>query len=591
MGKRILIVGGVAAGASAAAKARRTNKDVEIVLFEKGRYMSFANCGLPYYLGGEIANRASLFVADPGTFEIRFEVDVRLRTAVVDIVGEAREVAFVGPDGRQDRLSYDRLILATGTVPIVPPIPGIEGPNFFFCRTVPDVDAMLERLDRILPRDMEGRRQTDGRDFLSRRETGVRALIIGGGYIGLECAEQLTHRGIRTTVVEAQEQLMGPLDPEMTRPIRVALADAGVTVILRDAVTRIESAGDRNLAVLASGRSVKFDLAIIATGVRPNVELAQKAGIALGKTGAIAVDPWQRTSDPAIFAAGDNCESLFLPTGHPVNIPLAGPANKQGRVAGQNAALDLKEIGSEDPARLTMRGVLGTGIVRVCGVVAGGTGLTEKAAARAGVATEVSYVIGSNHAGYYPDAAALGIKLVFAPQDGRLLGAQAVGRGDGVDKRLDVLATAIQGGLTVEDLEHLDLCYAPPFGAAKDIVIMAGFIAANARRGISPALSPMTLREELKSAQPPFLVDVRDEREYETDHLKAAVNIPLEDLRERLAEVPKDRPVVVHCSAGYRSYVAQQILREHGWTNVRNLYGGFAAASGMEGLGEIEAAD
>lgn len=591
MGKRIVIVGGVAAGASAAAKARRTNKDAEILMFERGRYMSFANCGLPYYLGGEITNRASLFVADPATFEIRFNLEVRLKTAVVDIVPESREVAFVGPDGRRDSLSYDRLILATGTVPIVPAIKGIDGPNLFYCRTVPDVDAMLERLDRILPRDMEGRRQTDGRDFLARRETGVRALILGGGYIGLECAEQLIHRGIRTTVVEAQEQIMGPLDPEVTRPIRVALEDAGATLFLGDAVARIESAGDRNVAILESGRSVTFDLGIIATGVRPNVELAQKAGIALGGTGAIAVDAWQRTSDPAIYAAGDNCESVYLPTGEAVNIPLAGPANKQGRVAGQNAALDLKDIGTEDPSRLRMRGVLGTGIVRVCGVVAGGTGLTEKAARRTGVEAEVSYVIGSNHAGYYPDAAALGIKLVFAPRDGRLLGAQAVGRGDGVDKRLDVLATAIHGGLTVEDLEHLDLCYAPPFGAAKDVVIMAGFIAANAQRGISPSLSPMTLREELQSDAPPFVVDVRDEREYDTEHLRAAVNIPLEDLRERLDEVPKDRPVVVHCSVGYRSYVAQQILREHGWTNVRNLYGGFAVASGMEGLGEIEAAD
>ena len=289
----------------------------------------------------------------------------------------------------------------------------------------------------------------------------------------------------------------------------MALEDAGATLNLGDAVARIESAGDRNVAVLQSGRSVKFDLAIIATGVRPNVELAKKAGIALGKTGAIAVDAWQRTSDPAIYAAGDNCESVYLPTGEAVNIPLAGPANKQGRVAGQNAALDLKDIGTEDPSRLRMRGVLGTGIVRVCGIVAGGTGLTEKAASRGGVDVAVFYVIGSNHTGYYPDAAALGIKLVFAPQDGRLLGAQAVGRGDGVDKRLDVLATSIQGGLTVEDLEHLDLCYAPPFGSAKDIVIMAGFIAANAQRGISPAISPMALHRELQSATPSFLVDVR----------------------------------------------------------------------------------
>ncbi|MFZ0256139.1 MAG: FAD-dependent oxidoreductase [Gammaproteobacteria bacterium] len=419
----------------------------------------------------------------------------------------------------------------------------------------------------------------------------MRALIMGGGYIGLECAEQFIQRGIRTTVAEAQEQLMGPLDPEVTQPIQEALENAGATVILNDAVARIDAVGDRNQAILNSGRLVKFDLAIIATGVRPNVELAQKAGIALGRTGAIAVDGQQRTSDPAIYAAGDNCESVYLLTGDPVNIPLAGPANKQGRVAGQNAALDLKDVDRDDPHRLRMRGVLGTGIVRVCGVVAGGTGLTEKAATRSGVDVAVSYVIGTNHAGYYPNAALLGLKLVFAPQDGRLLGAQAVGGGDGVDKRLDVLATAIHGGMTVEDLEHLDLCYAPPFGSAKDIVIMAGFIAANAQRGISPGISPITLRQELQSDTPPLVVDVRDEREFETEHLKMAVNIPLEDLRERIEEIPKDQPVVVHCSVGYRSYIAQQILRQHGWANVRNLYGGFAFASEVQGLGEREAAE
>jgi len=581
MSKRIVIVGGVAAGASAAAKARRTNKDAEIVLFEKGPYMSFANCGLPYYIGGEIPNRASLLISDPFTFEVRFNVDVRLKTTVLDIDRDEQEVTYVGPDGEQGALAYDRLIIATGTQPIVPRVEGIDGPHVFFCRSIPDVDAIMERLDRVLPRDMEGLRETEGSRFVLRKETGVRALIIGGGYIGLECAEQLIHRGINTTVVEVQNQLMGLLDPEVARPVQDGIESAGGKVILSDAVSRIETKGDQSIACLKSGREVKFDLAILATGVRPNVELAQQAGIELGTTGAIAVDAWQRTSDPAIYAAGDNCESVYIPTGAQVNIPLAGPANKQGRVAGHNAALDLQDVEREDPARLRMRGVLGTGIVRVCGVVAASTGLTEKAARRTGIDIAVSYVIGTNHAGYYPNAAMLGLKLVYDPADGRLLGAQSVGS-DGVDKRIDVFSTAIMAGMKVEDLEDLDLCYAPPFGSAKDVVVVAGSIAANARRGISPAISPLVLREELRSDTPPLVIDVRDEREYDTENLPGAVNIPLEDLSERLEEVPTDRPVVVHCSVGYRSYLAQQILQQHGWTNVRNLYGGFAFASEID---------
>ena len=584
MRKRIVIVGGVAAGASAAAKARRTSEDMDIVIFEKGPYISFANCGLPYYIGGEITNRASLFVADPATFELRFELDVHVKTTVTGISREDRTVTYVGPDGVEGSMTYDRLILATGTIPIMPEIEGLDSPHLFSCRSVPDVDAIMERLDRILPREMEGKRQTEGSRLLATSEAaGVRALIIGGGYIGLECAEQLMHRGIKTTVVEARDQLMGPLDREVAQVLQDELEQAGGEVLLSEMVIRIETIGKRSRAVLKSGRELKFDLAILAAGVRPNTALAVQAGLEIGKSGAIAVDVKQRTSDPCIYAAGDNCESMYLPTGENVNIPLAGPANKQGRVAGQNAAMDVMEAAAGDPRRLKMGGVLGTGIVRVCGVVGGGTGLTEKAARQADIDVAVAYVIGSNHAGYYPNAQLIGLKLVYSPENGRLLGAQAVGI-EGVDKRLDVLATAIQGRMTVEDLEQLDLCYAPPFGAAKDIAIMGGFIAANAYRGTSAGISPMALLEALGDSTPPMLIDVRDEREYEDGHLEAAVNIPLEDLRERVDEIPKDRTVVVHCSVGYRSYLAQQILQQHGCKDVRNLYGGYAFATEVEGL-------
>lgn len=571
MPERIVVVGGVAAGASAAAKARRTNEQAEIVMLEAGPYMSFANCGLPYYVGGEIASRDALFVAGPEKFHDFFRIDVRLNTGVISVVPAERRIVYAGADGGEASMDYDRLVLATGTVPIIPPIPGLDGPNIYHCRTVPDVDAIMQRLSLLLPREMEGGHSINVRD------AGFQALIIGGGYIGLECAEQLMQRGFRVSVVEAQDQLMGPLDPEIAQPVQLELQDAGTTVILGDAVLRIEAAGNRSRAVLKSGREVTFDIAIVGTGVRPNVALAKAAGLQLGKTGAIAVDARQRTSDDAIFAAGDVCEAVFLPTGEPVNIPLAGPANKQGRIAGQNAALDLLGAGADDPRRLAMPGVLGTAIVRVGKVIAGGTGLTEKGARRAGLETAVAYVVGPNHAGYYPGSKPLLLKLVYQPASGRLLGAQAVGQ-DGIDKRLDVLAVAIQGRMTVEDLEDLDLCYAPPFGSAKDVAIMGGFVASNAWRGTSPGASPMEVMPQMSGDAPPVLIDVRTPREFEDGRLTGSINIPLQSLRDRLTEIPRDRPVVLHCGTGYRSYVAQQILRNNGWTDVRNLYGGYGLA-------------
>jgi len=574
---RIVIVGGVAAGASAAAKARRTNETAEIVMFDRGPYLSYANCGLPYYIGGEIASRDALFVSTPDRFTGFFNVDVRLDTAIDAICASERTVSYIDPLEGPSTLEYDRLILATGTVPIVPPIEGLDGPNVFFCRTVPDVDAIMQRLSRLLPREMEGGL------FLNVKDAGFQALVIGGGYIGLECAEQLMRRGFRVTVVEAQDQLMGPLDREMAHPVELELRDAGAEVVLNDGVRRLEPFGNRSRAVLKSGQEVTFDIAIIGTGVRPNVELAKSAGLRLGKTGAIAVDAHQRTSDPCIFAAGDNCEAIFVPTGQPVNIPLAGPANKQGRIAGQNAAMDLAGSAHDDAKRLRMRGVLGTAIVRVGKVVAGGTGLGEKMARRAGIDLTTVYVVGPSHAGYYPGAKPMLLKLLYAPGDGRLLGAQAVGQ-EGVDKRLDVLATAIQGGLTVEDLEGLDLCYAPPFGSAKDVVVMAGFVAANAYRGTSPGTSPLTLLQERASETPLFLADVRTRREFADGHLPGAINIPLDELRGRLAEIPREGPVVVQCGTGYRSYVAQQILLNSGWCDVRNLYGGYGLAKRVYGM-------
>jgi NADPH-dependent 2,4-dienoyl-CoA reductase/sulfur reductase-like enzyme/rhodanese-related sulfurtransferase len=576
MPKRLVIVGGVAAGASAAAKARRSNEEIEIVMFERGPYMSFANCGLPYYVGGEIAERRSLFVADPRSFQRRFRVDVRLESTVTEVDPVAREVVFQIAGGGVDRLAYDRLILGTGTVPFRLPLEGIEAPNIFECRTVPDVDAILASL-RELQQPLPAQQETSP----GGAAAGGQALIIGAGYIGLECAEQLRNRGLNVTVVEALDQILGPLDHEMSLPVLDALRAAGIRVLLSDLVSGFDHSGDRSLALLKSGKKLEFDLAVIGVGVRPQVELAGSAGLRLGETGAIAVDAHQRTSDPHIFAAGDNCESVFLPTGGKVNIPLAGPANKQGRVAGQNAALDLLGKEESDAARLSLRGVLGTSIVRVSGMVAGGTGLTEKIARRLERKVAVAYNIGSSHAGYYPGAQSVFLKLVYDLENGRLLGAQAAGP-DGIDKRLDILATAIHGGMTLEDLEQLDLCYAPPFGSAKDVVILTGMVAANTLRGTSPSLTPAALFEEQEGGSPPFLLDVRTAFEFKMGHLPDAVNIPLETLRERLDEIPRERSLVTQCSVGYRSYIAQQVLLQSGFSDVRNLSGGFSLASRLQ---------
>jgi len=581
MSKRLVIVGGVAGGASAAAKARRANEDIEIVMFESGPYMSFANCGLPYYVGGEIESRDRLFVAHPQLFHKRFRIDVRLNTTVTEVKPTEHAVSYIGPNGVEKVLEYDRLILATGTVPIKLPIEGIDAPHIYACRTIMDVDAIMDRIQQVLPFKNEENHNPEAGWLLTGEESGVEALVIGGGFIGLECTEQLLQRGIKVVLVEALDQIMSPLDREMTIQLQRALEKKGADIILNDLVEGFDHSGTRSRALLKSGLQVGFDLAILGVGVRPNVALAQAAGLELGETRAIAVDDQQRTSDPRIYAAGDNCEAVFLPTGNKVNIPLAGPANKQGRVAGQNAALDLMEVPGDAKRRLTMKGVLGTSIVRGGEVVAGGTGMTEKAARRAGLDVALAYNFGSHHADYYPGAQPMCIKLVYDPEEGRLLGGQIVGL-EGVDKRLDVLATAIYAGMTVLDLEQLDLAYAPPFGSAKDVVILTGMVAANTQRGESPSVSPGQFFQEMKGENPPNLIDVRTVFEFRAGHLKGAVNIPLDTLRERLEEILKDRPIVTQCNVGYRSYIAQQILLQNGFKDVRNLSGGCSLADLMQ---------
>lgn len=568
--KRLVIVGGVAAGASAAAKARRMSERIEIVLLDAGPFISFANCGLPYYVGGEIQERNKLFVTDGDHFARRFKVDVRTNSRAVSIDPRRKIVEVESKEGR-DTISYDRLILATGAEAVRPPIPGLDSAPIFSLRTVPDVDQITDFLDQL---------------GLSRKETqrdssSPRALVIGGGYIGLEAAEQLLRIGLKVTVVEQEEQVMLSLDPEMAFSIQQALISSGVDLVLGDRLEALEATSEGTVGRTASDREIGFDIGILSTGVRPSVELAKAAGLELGSTGAIHVDRFQRTSDPQIYAAGDNSEAPHLILGSAVNIPLAGPANKAGRIAGANAALDLLGKPDGDPRRLEFRGVLGTAGVRVCGEFAGVTGLTEKQARENSLDYEVIYMYGNSHAGYYPGAEILLMKVLFDPSTGKLLGAQVVGK-EGVDKRIDVLATALTAGMTIDDLEHLDLCYAPPFGSAKDIEIMAGFAGANRRREIMPSLTPQELLTELASGNSVQVLDVRTAKEYSKGHLESAVNIPVDEIRQRLAEVPREKPLALYCGKGYRSYVAQQVLFENGWEDVRNILGGYSLISRIQ---------
>ncbi len=567
--KRIVVVGGVAAGASAAAKARRTSEDVEITLLEAGPYMSFANCGLPYYLGGEIAERDSLFVADAELFARRFRVDVRLNTRATRIDRPSRSLTVESADGATEELGYDRLILATGTVALRPPIEGLEAENIFTVRTVPDVDAISSLLEKV----RSGEPAAVAAEQAA--EAPLRAVVIGGGYIGLETAEQLRRRGLDVTLIELMDQVMpGALDAEIAQPLAEAIESEGVRLVLGDGVSRIEHGEEGSVAVTQSGREFPFELGIQAVGVKPNVELAADAEIELGETGAIRVDAWQRTMDPTIYAAGDNCEYRHLVLDEPVHMPLAGPANKAGRVAGANAALDLAGAGGEDGRRLKFLGVLGTAVVRAGRKVAAVTGVTEAVAKRRGMEHRVTLIPGASHAGYYPGAESMLLKVLWASATGRLLGAQAVG-GEGVDKRIDVLATAITAGMCVDDLEQLDLCYAPPFGSAKDPVVMAGFAAANERRGVMPSMTPGELLDELAGGDPPLVVDVRSSREHQAGRLPESFNVPVDELRDRLDDLPSDRPIAMYCGVGYRSYIAQQILRNLGRENVRNVLGGY----------------
>lgn len=535
----IVIVGGVAGGATAATRARRCNESARIIIYEKDGYASFANCGLPYYLGGEIAERDKLLVAKPETFSKRYNIELRTRHEVTRVDAEALEVHVKDhATGNEFTQRYDRLILAPGAAPLVPPIEGATAPNVFTLRNMEDTDRIAGFLNDAKPR---------------------RAAVIGAGFIGLEMAEQLTHRGMEVTVIELADQVLPPLDPEMAAFIGEELAAKGVVVKLADGVKSFQlDQGNVQAVVLNSGTEIPADVVIMSIGVRPMVGLAKEAGLELDEGGGIHVNEFMQTSRSEIYAVGDAVAYQNGVTGTAMRVPLAGPANRAGRIAGEHAATDTSE---------PMASVLGTAIIRVFGKTAALTGLTLKAAARAGIAAKEAVITANHHAGYYPGAQSMTLKLVYAPDTGRVLGAQAVG-GDGVDKRIDVIATAIHFGANVRDLAGLDLCYSPPFGSARDPIHVVGFVAINDLDKRSPTRNART---DLGGMQ---VVDVRNCDEVAQCCHEGVVNIPVDDLRQRIAELDPARETLVTCQSGLRGHIATCILKQSGFQNVSNLTGG-----------------
>ena len=544
----MVVIGGVAGGASAAARARRLDEDAEIILIERGEYVSFANCGLPYHIGGTIADRKRLLVQTPQTLYGNLRIDVRVNTEAISIDRERKEVKVRNlADGSEHAIAYDKLVLSPGAEPIRPPIPGIDDPRVRTLRSMGDMDSIKAIVDEQKP---------------------AHSVIVGGGYIGLEMAEALRERGIGVTLVELSSQVMAPVDSEIATPLHQHLEAKGVDLRLGTSVTAFAASGDALTASLSNGESVECGLAILAVGVRPETKLAKDAGLEIGERGGILVDRHMRTNDPDIFAVGDAVEVRDFVGGFQTLIPLAGPANRQGRIAAENA------FGRDTVYKDTQ----GTGICKVFDMAVGMTGMNEKSLKRTGTPYEKVYVHPTNHASYYPGASPISLKMLFDTENGKILGAQAVGT-DGIDKRIDVLAVAIRAGLTVYDLEEMELSYAPPFGSAKDPVNYAGFVASNVLRGDSVICHA---EDVLEPREDQVILDVRKDFEVATGIIPGAVHIPLDELRDRIGELPKDKEIITYCAVGLRGYLACRMLTQKGF-KCRNLSGGtktYAAVTG-----------
>ncbi len=568
MGIRLLIVGGVAGGASCATRARRLSEEAEIVIFEKGPYVSFANCGLPYHLGGEIAEREKLLVTRPEMLRARFGIDVRTRHEVTRIDRAKKEVEVRNLDtGEARRERYDKLVLSPGAEPIRPPLPGFDLPGIFTLRDIPDMDAIARRIQEMTEPSPE---ESDASGGCARE-----AIVVGGGYIGLEMAENLKRRGLGVLLVERLPQVMPFLDPEMAEEVHQALERNGVQLRLGTSVAEFAPAGARIEARLDNGEKHCSDLVILSVGVRPNVRLGRDAGLAVGPAGGYSVDSFMRTNDPDIYAVGDAVETPSLVTGKPGLFVLAGPANRQGRLAADHIFAEDAGAAAAAESAAGYRGSQGTAIARIFDRTAACVGLSEAACRREGIACESVYAIAQSHAGYFPGAQPMLLKLVFSPAGGAIFGAQIVGGNEGVDKRIDVLATAQRARMTVFDLEHLELAYAPPYGSAKDPVNMLGFIAADALRGHCP----LGRWEDVEAQKGGTMVlDVRMAQERKMAAVPESLHIPLDDLRGAMDRLPKDREILVHCAGGQRSYYATRILRQNGF-NAKNLPGGMRVYS------------
>ncbi len=541
--KRVVIVGGVAGGASAAARLRRLREDFEIIMLDRGPYVSFANCGLPYYVGNIIKDHESLELVTPETFLERFNIDVRVNNEVVSINKDKKNVKVKDINQNNDYiLSYDYLVLATGSKPIVPPFEGLDKVPYFTVWTIPDAIKI--------------------RDFAEKTHI-KKAVVVGGGFIGLEMAENLAEKGVKVKIVEMLDQVMPPIDKEIAQFIHQELILNGICLVLEDPVDSFGTNGKNNPVVKTkSGRIIETDLIILSIGIKPESKLAKEAALKVTERGYVAVNKKMQTSDDCIYAVGDIVQVDHFQTKNPISIALAGPANKQGRIAADNIAGRNSEY----------NGVLGASVVKVFDITVASVGLTEKQLKSLDFKYNKIYIHPNNHAGYYPGAIPITLKLLFEVPSGQILGAQAVG-GPGTEKRIDVISTAIKFNGTVFDLEELELTYAPPYGSAKDPVNMAGFVASNYLREDMPIWHWHDFPNIINNGG--MILDVRTEEEFAARNIDSAFNIPIEELRNRLKEIPNDKSIYVYCEVGYRSYLALRILLQSGFKNVYELTGGF----------------
>lgn len=539
---KYLIVGGVAGGATTAARLRRLDENATIILFERGQYVSYANCGLPYYIGGTIAERDKLFVQTAAGFTERFNIDIRTEQEVLSIDSNQKKILIRNLVTNEEYSeNYDKLILSPGAAPIKPPIKGVNQDKIFLLRSVPDTDRIKE--------------------FICNRKP-QKALVIGGGFIGLEMVENLHNLHIEVTLVEKANQVMAPLDFSMAAIVHQHLWDKGVRLILEDGVSEFEDNGKGVTVHLESGKQIETDMVILSIGVKPEIKLAKEAELTIGTSGGIKVNKFMQTSHPDIYALGDVVEVTHLVTKKPALIPLAGPANKQGRIVADNIVYGNKEI---------YPGSIGTSIAKVFDLTVATSGANAKQLKKESITYHSSYTHSASHAGYYPGAIPVSIKILFDPKSGRLFGAQAVGI-NGVDKRIEMFAQVIGKGGNITDLISIEQAYAPPYSSAKDPVNMAGYVAENI---ITGKVKTIHWREIAELPATTLLVDVRTPDEYNLGTIPGAINIPVDELRKRLNELPKEKEIVLFCAVGLRGYIAWRILSQNGYTQIRNLSGGY----------------